>query len=880
MPLNTGDAPLQPQDVWPPPALILRALREARGVTQQGWAGWLGYSVATVRRWETGAAVPTAEAEAALIDECQRRGLFRTYDAGPLRGFTLTPEVLRDVLTQARLQAADRSQHQRSHQPVPLARALVELAPGAARGASPPAGPRLVWASRDATAASLPVPLSSFVGRLGEIAAAIELLKTARLLTLTGPGGVGKTRLAIELARTAAGDFADGASWVDLTPITDPELVPSAIAQALGVRELAEHSPMAALRAALRDSQLLLVLDNFEHLLPAAPLVLELLASCPRMHLLVTSRAGLRLRGEQLFPVPPLSLPDSIAPPDLETLVQSEAVNLLVKRAQESRPSFALAADNAAAVGAICRRLDGLPLALELAAARLHLLPPALLLGRLDQRLQPLIGGARDLPARHRTLRATVDWSYELLDDREQRLFRRLAVFSGGFGLEATETVGRGDDTPAEDALDALSALVSQSLVRVDEQAGEPRYRLLETIRQYAQERLEEAGEAEAARARHLDWCMTLAEQAEPLLRGAEQAVWMARLGREHDNVRSALRWGLDRQLAEVLRLGGAFWHFWWIRAYFQEGRRWLEELLALDAPAPPTVRAALLEGAGFMAYFLGDLAEAERRMADALVLRRAAGDPQSIAHTLGWQSLAVAAGGDLPRAISLAEEAARVARRSGDTRTIAQALVRLGTHLTLAGDAARGAPLLDEGVSLAQQVGDLFTVAAGLNTLGLAERLRGDLATASLVLEEDLRLVNEVGYGITAAEVRYQLADVLWRQGQLGRAAILCQEGLRLAHAAGDARRVANALRVAAAIEVAQAHFERAAVLCGAAEAVLAAKGIPFMPVEQSELDRCMAAAAAGIGWAAFADAQARGQRLDISAINLSAIELLTTDP
>lgn len=848
---------------WPPPSLILRALRETRGVTQQGWAGWLGYSVATVRRWETGAAAPTAEAEAALVAECERRGLFRTYDAGPLRGFTLTPDILRDVLAQARLKSGDRTRGNDQQ--------------------SPPAAPRVVWASRDTTDASPPVPLSSFIGRLGEIAAASRLLSSARLLTLTGPGGVGKTRLAIEVGRTVADDFADGVSWVDLTTLTDPELFPSTLAQALGVRELAEQSPMAALRAALRDLELLLILDNFEQVLPAAPFVLELLSSCPRVRMLVTSRAGLQLRGEQLFPVPPLSVPDSVAPADVDTLVQSEAVNLLVKRAQEARPSFALDPDNAAAVGAICRRLDGLPLALELAAARLHLLPPETLLGRLDQRLQSLVGSARDLPARHRTLRATMDWSYDLLDDDARRLFRQLAVFSGGFGLEAAETVFSAGDVAPLDSVDLLSGLVSQSLVRVDEHADEPRYRLLETIREYAQERLEEAGEADATRTRHLAWCMLLAERAQPLLGGPEQAAVIAQLGREHDNVRSALRWGLDRGLAEpVLRLGGAFWRFWWTRAYFQEGRRWLEELLALDAPVPPAVRAALLEGAGFMAYFLGDLDEAERRMEDALVLRRAAGDPRTIAHTLGWQSLAVAAGGDLPRATRLAEEGARLARRSGDTRTIAQALVRFGTHVTLAGDAERGAPLLEEGVSLAQQAGDLFTVAAGLNTLGLAERLRGDLATASLVLEEDLRLVNEVGYGITAAEVRYQFADVLWRQGQIERAGTLCQEGLRLAHAAGDARRVANALRVAAAIEMAQTHFEPAAILCGVAEAVLAAKGIPFMPVEQTELESCMAAAAAGMGRVAFSTALARGRALDISAFSrrLSTLgELLVAD-
>jgi predicted ATPase/DNA-binding transcriptional regulator YiaG len=826
-------------------AYVLRALREARGVTQDGWAAILNYSVATVRRWESGLAVPPAEAEAALLHQCQQHGLFRTYDVGPLRGLSLTPELLRSMLAEARLAGGARSVSE------PASRITGE--PAVAPLPTPSGGP---------IAAHLPLVLSSFVGRAGEINSVRHLVSSTRLVTLTGPGGVGKTRLALEVAHLLVADFADDVCWVDLAPVVDPELLQSTVAQALGLR--GADVPLAALRGALQDRRLVLVLDNFEQVLAAAPRLLELLAACPGVHALVTSRAALRLRGEQVFPVPPLSLPDDPAALDADALAQSEAISLFVKRAQEVRPTFALDPANAATIADICQRLDGLPLALELAAARLQMLTPESLLGRLDQHLTLLVGGALDLPARQQTLRATLDWSYELLHEPDRQLLRGLAVFAGGCGLEAIEFVLGAEPLAV---VERLGRLVSHSLVVLEDVADQPRYRLLETVRQYSLEKLEASGDGDATRTAHLDWCLRLVEEAEPLLGGPQQGAWMARLDREQDNVRAALRWGLDRGLhARVLRLGAAFWRFWWTRAYFPEGQRWLEELLlVLNDAVDLDVRARLLEGAGWMADVLGDLPRAEQHFEAALALRRAAGDKTAVANTLGWLSFVVAASGDLTRAISLAQDGVLVARELGEVRTIAQALTRLGTHLTMDGDAESGAPLLEEGAELARRSGDLFTAAAALDSLGAAERQRGNLSRAIAVLTEDMQLVDEIGYGITAAEVRYHLADTLARTGDIDRARSLCVESLRMAHAVGDARRIGNALRVAAAIEIAVREHAKAVTLCSAAESVLASKGIRWMPVERSALEACLETASQELAPEAFELSKALGRSMDV---------------
>jgi len=441
---------------------------------------------------------------------------------------------------------------------------------------------------------NLPAQAALLVGREKEIEAVRgRLLRPdVRLLTLTGPGGTGKTRLALQVAAEVLDDFEHGVFFVALAPISDPGLVVPTMAQTLGLKETAGQPLIETLKDYLRDRALMLVLDNFEQVLAAASRVAELLAAGPQLKVLVTSRAVLRVYGEHEFPVPPLTLPDPQRLPPPERLTQYEAVRLFIERALAVKPDFAVTNDNAPAVAEICRRLDGLPLALELAAARIRLLPPQAMLARLERRLPLLTGGARDLPARQQTLRNAIAWGYDLLGPGEQTLFRRLAVFVGGCTLEAAEAVGGG----AVEVLDGIESLVGKSLLRQEEGVGgEPWFAMLETIREFALERLEESGEAEAIRRQHAAHYLELAEQAESALKGSQQMAWLEQLEREHDNLRAALRRSVERGEAEYgLRLGGALGRFWWMHGYLIEGRAWLTALLALPGASSSTAARAL----------------------------------------------------------------------------------------------------------------------------------------------------------------------------------------------------------------------------------------------------------------------------------------------
>src|SRR6266852_4875421 len=444
----------------------------------------------------------------------------------------------------------------------------------------------------------LPAPLTPLVGREQEIAAVCALLwrPEVRLVTLTGTGGVGKTRLALGVAAAVNADFADGICFVALAPLIDPGLVLSTIAQALGVQEQGSRPLLEGLQDHLREKQLLLLLDNFEQVVSAAPVVAELLVAAPRLRVLMTSRTSLHLSGEHEFAVPPLSLPDLRDLPPLDRLTQYGAIRLFIERAQAVKSDFALTKENAAAIAAICHQVDGLPLAIELAAGRSKLFSPQALLPRLRNRLKLLVGGAQDLPLRQQTLRGTIAWSYDLLDQAEKILFRRLAVFVGGCTLEAAEAVCHPDRDLEGDVLDAVERLVDKSLLRQEAQAdGEPRLLMLETIREYALERLAASGETEATRRRHADYYLALAEQAEPLLAGEQQVPWLNRLEQEHENLRAALTWvfqeagGADLHLKaalreQTLRLVGALWSFWYIHCHYREGKQWLQAALALMA--------------------------------------------------------------------------------------------------------------------------------------------------------------------------------------------------------------------------------------------------------------------------------------------------------
>src|SRR5215207_8382269 len=472
---------------------------------------------------------------------------------------------------------------------------------------------------------NLPLQHTPLIGREKEVAEVRDLLRgdETRLLTLTGPGGTGKTRLALQAAADLLDDFPDGTFFAPLATLTEAELLIPTVAETLGMRETAEQPLDESIKDYLGERRLLFVLDNFEQVLEAAPAVSELLSAAAGLKVLATSRTPLGLYGEHEFPVPPLTLPDLKSPPPLERLTQYEAVGLFVERARALKPDFSITNESAPAVAEICVRLDGLPLAIELAAARIKMLPPKAMLQRLTSRLKLLIGGARDLPERQRTLRATIEWSFALLDEGEQVLFGRLAVFSGGRTLEAIEAICDAErDLPVE-AFDGISSLLDKSLLRQEEGPnGEPRFVLLEIVHEFAREKLQESAEAEQIKRVHAQYFLTLAEEAYPELKGANQLDWLERLEAEHDNMRAALSWALQRKEAEVaLRLGGALWWFWSMRGYYSEGRRWLEEALAMDGRGSPEVRAMALAGVGQLALDQGELDRAKEACEEGLQL-------------------------------------------------------------------------------------------------------------------------------------------------------------------------------------------------------------------------------------------------------------------
>ena len=694
---------------------------------------------------------------------------------------------------------------------------------------------------------NLPVQPTPLIGRESEVRAVCALLGRAdvRLVTLTGPGGTGKTRVGLQVAAELIDQFADGVCFVSLAPIGDPGLVASTVAQTLGLREMGGGPLLVSLKAYLRDRSLLLVLDNFEQVLTAAPLVAELLTACPGLKVLVTSRAALRLSGEHESPVPPLELPDPTHLPDLEALSQYEAVTLFIQRARAARPDFQVTNANAPAVAELCARLDGLPLAIELAAARVKLLSPQALLARLGRRLSLLTGGARDLPARHQTLRGTIDWSYDLLEAGERALFARLAVFVGGCSLEAAEAVCGGGDDPPPDVLEDLALLVDKSLLRQAEGPdGEPRFGMLETIREYAAERLEASGEAETPRRRHAEYFLALAEQAAPELLGPRQGAWLDRLEREHDNLRAALAWALERgEEALGLRLAAVLGHFWAVRGYLGEGQGLLERALARWPEAPAPLRAEALSATGHLAYIRCEFDQAAALHEESLSLRRALGDRRGVALSLHYLGRVAHYQGDLDQAAALYDESLAIRRALGDERGVALSLNSSGVLARDRGDDERARTLYEESLALFRALGDTWGIGLLLNNLARVARDGED-----------------------------------WE-----RTTALCAESLAVFRAVGDPHGIAWVLSNLVVVAQRRGAWELAARLYGAAETIREALGagpLSLSPSERAKYEAAVAATRDRLGDSAFGAALAAGRELapeQVAGAALAAGELTT---
>jgi len=635
--------------------------------------------------------------------------------------------------------------------------------------------------SLDARPNNLPAQMSSFIGRHDVIPEVEAALEGTRLLTLTGPGGTGKTRVALEVAYRQLPAFTDGVWFVDLSSITDPSVIPTEIAIAIEATRDPGASVFECLEEHLRDRKLLLVLDNFEQVLDAALAVEHLLSHAPGLKVMVTSRSVLSVYGEREYPVPPLQLPDPGSAEILDALGKSESVSLFVDRARAVRPDFQLTGENALAVAEICARLDGLPLAIELAAVRVNVLTPQAMLPRLDERLSLLTSGPRSLPERQRSLRGAIDWSYQLLEEPERRLLARLATFSGGATLEAIEAVC--DSDLGGSVLDLLSSLVNDSLLRRTETpSGEVRFHMLETIREYAIERLDSEPDAAASRRRHARYFLALATRAEPHLVGTDQKEWLDHCDHEHDNIRAALKWSI--QAGEV-RAGqeaaGALWRFWHQRGHLAEGRRKLEHLLQAPGGAERTPeRFKALTGAGGLAYWQNDYPAAERFYSEALDIANELGDRRAIAEGVFNLSFLDRIRGDVEEGMAKLRRVLEMARAIDDRQLAADSLFLLGNQELREGFPEKGLPMVEEALAMYRELGNLFATADSLSGLGSFYRRVGDSEAAAAAQREALEIFVEVGNPTGIAMVLEEMAMVETMDGRHERA-------LRLAGAASS---------------------------------------------------------------------------------------------
>jgi len=755
---------------------------------------------------------------------------------------------------------------------------------------------------------NLPLHLTSFIGREKEIAEVKRLLATTRLLTLTGAGGCGKTRLAIRVAVDVLDAFPDGVWFVDLAPLNDPALVPQTIAAVFDLRESSTTSPIELLKNYFHLKNLLLILDNCEHLIQAcAELSDAFLHGCPNMKILATSREALNIAGETAFRVPSLSIPDPQHLPQIETLAQSESIQLFIERARAVQSQFQITNTNAPAIAQICQRLDGIPLAIELAAARVKSLGVEEIASRLDDRFQLLTSASRTAVPRQQTLRAGIAWSYDLLSESEQILFRRLSVFAGGWTLQAAEAVGS-NGIDARAILDLQSQLVDKSLVLVEERDSSTRYHMLETIRQYAHEKLLASGENENVRNRHLEYFLKLAEDAEPKLHSAEALTWLNHLEIEHDNLRVALEWsGSDKSAEMGLRLGGALIYFWRTRGYFSEGYQRLVDTLKIPGGSNRTIaRAKAQTAAGGLANLLGYFAEMRPLFEESVQILRESGEEgkrllgtalAQYTNTFVWR--------DPIHAQTLAEEGIRVSRETNDLFGLAGSLNTMGHVSVFRSDFTAARSFYEEGAEKYRALGDKRGYASELSTLGLASYFEGNLEKASEYYERALTISREIDSKYVVAGATRGLGAVAWQRGDHEKANALYKESLAATREVGDTYNpilvlldlgllelakdnhpqaqkylkeslawvtkadqrilLPQFLEAFASLATAIKNPERAARLFGAAEALRENAGTPIFPVDRNEYKRHLTLARTQLDDAAFTAARNAGRAMTL---------------
>ena len=755
--------------------------------------------------------------------------------------------------------------------------------------------------SLDALPHNLPVQLTSFVGREHEMAEIRRHLGSARLLTLTGTGGCGKTRLAIQVASDLVDEYEDGVWLVEMEALSDPFLVPTAVTSVLGLREEPGRPLLGTLTDSLRSKKLLLVLDNCEHLVEAcARLAESLLRACPHLQCLATSREPLNIGGEVTWRVPSLSLPPRRSP-SIDALISSEAGRLFMQRAQTVVPNFMVMPADAARAAEICHRLDGIPLAIELVATRVRSLTLEQIAARLDNQFALVSRGTRTALPRHQTLRATLDWSHDLLPQQERLTLRRLAVFVGEFALQAAEAVCSGEGLEESELLDLLAQLVEKSLVLTDER-GAGRYRLLETVWRYAEEKLRESGETDVLRSRHQAFFLKLAEEAESQLSGFEQAAWMDRLEEEHANFIGAMEWSLQHAPEAGLRIAGAMWEFWEVRGYLSEGQTWLDRLLEAAGPsAAPAARAKALKGAAVIARDQGDSRRAETLLVEALSVYRRLGDAREVASVLNnlglvywhqgvhasarthfeqalalWKEVGYQRGiaaslanlgnlsseeGDYPAARSLYEQSLNVLRELGDKRVTATLVNNLGLACLYAGEYDLARSQLEQSLSIRRTLGDKLGIAQSLINLGFALSSVANYPAARSALEESLAISQELKYQKGVAESLVNLGAISCCERDYASAHRLLEQSLRIMRALGEKRGIVVCLEESANLATAQGQPAWAAQIFGAAQRLRDELGARAPLSEPVRYDRSLEMVRGALGQDVFSAAYARGQ-------------------